>query len=159
MASRDLDIVVYGATGFTGRLVAEYFAHHYKGRKDAPKWAMAGRSLAKLAEVRDLIGADEETPLIVSDAQRPPDGAVVIDRPLMVPAAASWSRISPLSSWTCSFVPAITRPVPAWARPAQLAATTAARSASELYTWACSITVRADCSGSAPVRRATLCAA
>ena len=36
--ARDLDIVVYGATGFTGRLVAEYFAHHYKGRKDAPKW-------------------------------------------------------------------------------------------------------------------------
>ena len=52
MAPRDLDIVVYGATGFTGRLVAEYFAHHYKGRKDAPKWAMAGRSLAKLAEAK-----------------------------------------------------------------------------------------------------------
>ncbi len=29
MASRDLDIIVYGATGFTGRLVAEYLAHHY----------------------------------------------------------------------------------------------------------------------------------
>lgn len=71
MASRDLDIIVYGATGFTGRLVAEYFAHHYKGRKDAPKWAMAGRSLAKLAEVRDLIGADAETPLVVADASDP----------------------------------------------------------------------------------------
>ena len=71
MASRDLDIVVYGATGFTGRIVAEYLAHHYKGRKNAPKWAMAGRSLEKLAEVRDLIGADEETPLIVADASDP----------------------------------------------------------------------------------------
>ncbi|MBL9067290.1 MAG: saccharopine dehydrogenase NADP-binding domain-containing protein [Sphingopyxis sp.] len=72
MASkRDLDIIVYGATGFTGRLVAEYLAHQYKGRKDAPKWAMAGRSLAKLAEVRDLIGADEATPLIVADASDP----------------------------------------------------------------------------------------
>ena len=49
--TRDLVIIVYGATGFTGRLVAEYLAHHYKGRKDAPKWAMAGRSLEKLAEV------------------------------------------------------------------------------------------------------------
>ena len=37
MASRDLDIIVYGATGFTGRLVAEYLAHHYKGRADAPR--------------------------------------------------------------------------------------------------------------------------
>ncbi|SBV32485.1 putative enzyme [uncultured Sphingopyxis sp.] len=71
MASRDLDIIVYGATGFTGRLVAEYLAHQYKGRKDAPKWAMAGRSLDKLAEVRDLIGASEETPLIVADASDP----------------------------------------------------------------------------------------
>ncbi|PKP99733.1 MAG: saccharopine dehydrogenase [Alphaproteobacteria bacterium HGW-Alphaproteobacteria-13] len=71
MGSRDLDIVVYGATGFTGRLVAEYFAQHYKGRKDAPKWAMAGRSFAKLAEVRDLIGAGEETPLVVADASDP----------------------------------------------------------------------------------------
>ena len=69
--NRDLDIIVYGATGFTGRLVAEYLAHHYKDRKDAPKWAMAGRSLEKLAEVRDLIGASEETPLIVADASDP----------------------------------------------------------------------------------------
>ncbi|PZQ22360.1 MAG: saccharopine dehydrogenase [Sphingopyxis macrogoltabida] len=68
---RDLDIVVYGATGFTGRLVAEYLAHRDKGGNDAPKWAMAGRSLAKLAEVRDLIGAPEETPLIVADASDP----------------------------------------------------------------------------------------
>ncbi len=68
MASREFDIIVYGATGFTGRLVAEYLAAHYSGRKDAPKWAMAGRSAAKLAEVRDLIGAPADTPLVVADA-------------------------------------------------------------------------------------------
>ena len=55
--TREFDIIVYGATGFTGRLVAEYLTAHYAGRKDAPKWAMAGRSADKLAEVRDLIGA------------------------------------------------------------------------------------------------------
>jgi short subunit dehydrogenase-like uncharacterized protein len=54
MSTREFDIIVYGATGYTGRLVAEYLAHHYAGRADAPKWAMAGRSLAKLEEVRDL---------------------------------------------------------------------------------------------------------
>ncbi len=69
--SRTHDIIVYGATGFTGRLVAEYFATHYAGRADAPKWAMAGRSAAKLAEVRDLIGAPDDTPLIVADANDP----------------------------------------------------------------------------------------
>ncbi|WP_439568119.1 saccharopine dehydrogenase family protein [Sphingopyxis sp.] len=71
MASREFDIIVYGATGFTGRLVAEYLAAHYASRKDAPKWAMAGRSAAKLAEVRDLIGAPVDTPLVVADASDP----------------------------------------------------------------------------------------
>jgi short subunit dehydrogenase-like uncharacterized protein len=65
-AKRPFDIVVYGATGYTGRLVAEYLAHHYQGK--GPKWAMAGRSAAKLAEVRDLIGAPSDTPLIVADS-------------------------------------------------------------------------------------------
>ena len=46
------DIIVYGATGFTGRLVAEYLAQHYRGRADAFNWAMAGQC-RKLAEVRD----------------------------------------------------------------------------------------------------------
>ncbi|WP_411341765.1 saccharopine dehydrogenase NADP-binding domain-containing protein [Sphingopyxis sp. J-6] len=70
-ASREFDIIVYGATGFTGRLVAEYLSEHYAGRADAPKWAMAGRSADKLAEVRDLIGAPKDIPLVVADASDP----------------------------------------------------------------------------------------
>ena len=68
-ADRPFDIGVYGATGYTGRLVAEYLAHHYKGK--GPKWAMAGRSMAKLAEVRDLIGAPADTPLIEANSDDP----------------------------------------------------------------------------------------
>jgi len=68
-ADRPFDIVVYGATGYTGRLVAEYLAHHYKG--SGPKWAMAGRSADKLAEVRDLIGAPADTPLVVANSDDP----------------------------------------------------------------------------------------
>ncbi|MFG3593538.1 saccharopine dehydrogenase family protein [Bradyrhizobium sp. RDI18] len=64
------DIVVYGATGFTGQLVAEYLAAHYKGDANL-KWAMAGRSKDKLASVRDAIGAPADTPLIVADASDP----------------------------------------------------------------------------------------
>lgn len=66
--TREFDIIIYGATGYTGRLVAEYLAHHYGSRADAPKWAMAGRSLAKLEEVRDAIGAPATTPLVVANA-------------------------------------------------------------------------------------------
>lgn len=68
-ADRPYDIVVYGATGYTGRLVAEYLAHHYQGK--GPKWAMAGRSAEKLAEVRDLIGAPADTPLVVANSDDP----------------------------------------------------------------------------------------
>jgi short subunit dehydrogenase-like uncharacterized protein len=64
--SREFDIIVYGATGYTGRLVAEYLKD-----KTGLKWAMAGRSLSKLEEVRDLIGAAADTPLIVADAADP----------------------------------------------------------------------------------------
>lgn len=66
---REFDIIVYGATGYTGRLVAEYLADHYGKREDGPKWAMAGRSLAKLESVRDAIGAPKTTPLVVADAE------------------------------------------------------------------------------------------
>ncbi len=71
MSSSKFDIVVYGATGFTGQLVAEYLAAHYKGDSSL-KWAMAGRSKDKLASVRDAIGAPADTPLIVADASMPP---------------------------------------------------------------------------------------
>lgn len=70
-AEREFDIVVYGATGYTGRLVAEHFVREYGGKPGAPKWAMAGRSLDKLAEVRDAIGAPKDTPLVVADASDP----------------------------------------------------------------------------------------
>ena len=67
----EFDIIVYGASGFTGRLVAEYLAKQGVG-----KWAMAGRSLSKLAEVRDEMGLPSDTPLVIADASNP---ATLID--------------------------------------------------------------------------------
>ena len=78
-SSSKFDIVVYGATGFTGQLVAEYLAAHYTG-KGAPKWAMAGRSLEKLASVRDAIGAPADTALIAADAGDPASLKAMIDQ-------------------------------------------------------------------------------
>ncbi|HWU23860.1 MAG TPA: saccharopine dehydrogenase NADP-binding domain-containing protein [Nocardioides sp.] len=68
-ASRSYDVVLFGATGFTGGLTADYLAAH------APaglRWALAGRSQAKLEAVRDrLTGIDPtlaDLPLLVADA-------------------------------------------------------------------------------------------
>ena len=68
--TRPHDIVVFGATGFAGRLTAEYLAHH------APagcRWALAGRNPAKLAAVRDALAeidpACAELPLLTADVE------------------------------------------------------------------------------------------
>jgi short subunit dehydrogenase-like uncharacterized protein len=63
----EFDLIVYGASGYTGRLVAEHLAKRY-GTGGEVKWAMAGRSAEKLAQVRDEIGAPADTPLVVADA-------------------------------------------------------------------------------------------
>jgi len=77
--SAEFDIIVYGASGFTGRLVAEYLAERY-GVGKGIKWAMAGRSLDKLAQVRDEIGAPRETPLIAADASDAASLAALVKR-------------------------------------------------------------------------------
>ena len=62
---RELDIVIYGASGFTGKLVAEYLA---KVTGHGLRWALAGRDPGKLAAVRDDIGAPGNLPLLAADA-------------------------------------------------------------------------------------------
>jgi len=69
-AAREFDIIVYGATGYTGRLVAAHLLKTY-GPAGEIAWAMAGRSADKLAEVRDEIGAPSGLPLVVADASDP----------------------------------------------------------------------------------------
>jgi short subunit dehydrogenase-like uncharacterized protein len=64
-SDRDHDVVIYGATGFVGKLTAAYLATQPAG----PRIALAGRSLAKLEEVRSGLGpVAAEWPLIVADA-------------------------------------------------------------------------------------------
>ncbi len=61
---REYDIIIWGATGFTGKLVAEYMAANYGGGNLT--WALAGRNAAKLNAVRDACGAD--VPVLEADA-------------------------------------------------------------------------------------------
>lgn len=57
MSEREFDVVVYGATGFTGSLVAAYLLEQY-GCGNELNWAIAGRSPHKLAELKEQLGAD-----------------------------------------------------------------------------------------------------
>jgi short subunit dehydrogenase-like uncharacterized protein len=66
MAQREYDVVVFGATGFTGRLVAEQLAHR---APEGARIALAGRSLAKLALVREgLPERAADWPLMLADS-------------------------------------------------------------------------------------------
>lgn len=71
-ADRPYDIVLFGATGFVGRLTAEYLARH------APadcRWAIAGRNEIKLAAVRKALAAINpalaDLPLLSADSSDP----------------------------------------------------------------------------------------
>ncbi|MFC3079826.1 saccharopine dehydrogenase family protein [Phenylobacterium terrae] len=77
--SAEFDVIVYGASGFTGRLVAEHLARRY-GVGGELTWAMAGRSADKLAQVRDEIGAPAQTPLVVADADDPASLEAMVKR-------------------------------------------------------------------------------
>ncbi|HYN55846.1 MAG TPA: saccharopine dehydrogenase NADP-binding domain-containing protein [Motilibacterales bacterium] len=66
MAEREYDIVLYGATGFTGHLVAERLLER---APQGTRIALAGRSLAKLGSVRDALGPQAaHWPLLLADS-------------------------------------------------------------------------------------------
>ena len=85
--SKTFDVIIFGATGFTGRLVAEYLNSSY-GVGGEVAWAMAGRSLAKLEEVRGLTGAPESLPLLVADATDAAALAKLVSRAKVIIATA-----------------------------------------------------------------------
>ena len=68
MAGREFDIVIYGATGFVGKLTADYLARA-GGRR---RIALAGRSPERLVAVRETLGESAQSwPILTADASSP----------------------------------------------------------------------------------------
>ena len=70
MAKREFDLIIWGATGFTGQLVVAYLTRTY-GVGGELHWAIAGRSREKLEQVRhDCLDAalHEQLPLVIADS-------------------------------------------------------------------------------------------
>jgi short subunit dehydrogenase-like uncharacterized protein len=82
---RGFDIVLFGATGFTGGLTAEYLARQ---APDGLSWALAGRNAAKLAQVRHQLAtidpACADLELLVADVTDPASLAEVARRARVV---------------------------------------------------------------------------
>ena len=69
---REFEIVVWGASGFTGKLTAEYLLTRYGASGDL-RWALGGRNRAKLEAARDEIARETGTdagalPILVGDS-------------------------------------------------------------------------------------------
>jgi short subunit dehydrogenase-like uncharacterized protein len=68
--TKTYDLILYGATGFVGQQAIAYLAEH---ASEETRWAIAGRSLAKLEAARDAVAAQHASvksiPIIVADAQ------------------------------------------------------------------------------------------
>jgi short subunit dehydrogenase-like uncharacterized protein len=82
--TRDLDVVLFGATGFVGKLTAEYLAC---AAPDEARIGLAGRSQEKLKGVREELGARAANwPLIVADSK---DGAALAELAARTTAVAT----------------------------------------------------------------------
>jgi len=79
--TRDYDVVLFGATGFTGSLTAEYLS-----AQTGVAWALAGRNAEKLAALRDRIRAD--VPILVADSADAASGSS--EHPSRLREAWSW---------------------------------------------------------------------
>ncbi len=78
---REFDLIVYGASGFTGRLVAEYLDQTYGGDLN---WALAGRNAEKLAAVRAEMGIRDSVPVVTADADQPETLQALAERTRLV---------------------------------------------------------------------------
>jgi len=81
-AERELDVVVWGATGFTGRLVAEHLAERY-GARGGLAWALGGRSEARLQGLRAELGCPD-LPIVLGDSDDPASLAALAGRTRVV---------------------------------------------------------------------------
>ena len=67
MSDKSLDVVIYGATGFTGKLVVEYMQENY-GNNESVSWAIAGRSEEKLKAVSEDLKVGSNVPHLLVDS-------------------------------------------------------------------------------------------
>jgi len=67
MSDKSFDIVIYGATGFTGKLVVEYMQEKY-GNDESVSWAIAGRSKEKLIAVSEDLKVGSNVPHLLVDS-------------------------------------------------------------------------------------------
>ena len=67
MSDREFDVIIFGASGYTGKLVAEYMHDQY-GNDQSIKYAIAGRNTEKLLEVKKDLNLNEDISILEVDS-------------------------------------------------------------------------------------------
>ena len=95
--TREFDVIIWGASSFTGRLVAEFYLNTY-GLNGELKWAMAGRNQAKLEEVRSELG-NTEIPILIGDSHDEASLKALVSKTKVI-----CTTVGPYALWqrTCS---------------------------------------------------------
>ena len=102
--NREFDVVVWGATGFTGALVAEYLLREY-GLDTSLKWAIAGRDIDKLAALKTSLGAGaEDLQTIMADSFDDQELDAMVSRSKVI-----ISTVGPYAKYGSSLVAACVR--------------------------------------------------
>ena len=86
------DIVLHGATGFVGQLVADYLAKHPESRRFS--WAIAGRNADKLARLRNSVASHGTEPgvIVAQAADEASVQAMVADAKVVLNVAGPFSE-------------------------------------------------------------------
>lgn len=88
--SRTYDVVIWGSTGFTGRLACEYIGKNYPNLK----WALAGRKKSVLDEIKKSLGLKESVGVILADlADSPSIAAMASSTTVLLSTAGPYAKI------------------------------------------------------------------
>ncbi len=101
--SREFDIVLMGATGFTGRLVADYLVQNYLGGETGLRLALAGRNKEKLEGIANEIEAPQ-LPILICDSFDPESLDAIASR-----AEVVITTVGPYSKYGAELVGACVR--------------------------------------------------
>jgi short subunit dehydrogenase-like uncharacterized protein len=90
-SDREFDVIIWGATGFTGALVAQYLLDQY-GVDQSLKWAIAGRDIGKLDALKASLG-DSALQIVVADSfDEKKIGAMVLRSKVIISTVGPYAK-------------------------------------------------------------------
>ena len=98
----EFDVIVWGATGFTGKIVVEYLHQRYGNQTDQLTWAIAGRDAGKLQAVIEAVGCDKIPCLLADGSDRASLDALVSSTRVVLSTVGPYALYGSLLVGACA---------------------------------------------------------